>query len=75
MLQCFANMCMSPDVTRLMEGNNDKLKYLVLCSADEDIEIAKASAGALCTVLSQNDKLVHKVFEVRADTLVHKSSR
>ena len=63
-MQCFANMCMSPDVVKLLEGANDKLKYLVLCSADEDVEIVKASAGALCLVLGESEKLPKKVFEV-----------
>lgn len=62
-IQCFCNMCMSPDVVKLLEGANDKLKYLVLCSADEDLEIVKASSGALCMVLGQSEKLPNKVFE------------
>ena len=64
LLQCFANMCMSPDVVKSLEGKNDKMKYLVLCGADEDLEICKAASGALCMVLGESDKLPPKMFEV-----------
>uniref|UniRef100_A0A2P2HWV5 Protein unc-45 homolog B n=1 Tax=Hirondellea gigas TaxID=1518452 RepID=A0A2P2HWV5_9CRUS len=65
-MQCFTNMCMSPDVVKLLEGKNDKLKYLVLCSADEDLDIVKAASGALCMVLGQSESLNHKFFETEA---------
>ena len=72
-IQCYTNLCMSPDIVRTLEGPNDKLKYLVLCSADEDLEIVKAAAGALCMVLSQSEKLPPKVFETQAwaETLMY----
>ncbi|KAF2355056.1 UNC-45/Cro1/She4 central domain [Trinorchestia longiramus] len=72
-IQCFANMCMSPDVVKLLEGPNDKMKYLFLCSADEDMEIVKAASGALCMVLGESSKLPHKIFEVKdwAETLLY----
>ncbi|KAK7085106.1 Protein unc-45 A [Halocaridina rubra] len=61
--QCMANMCMSPDIVKILEGKNDKFKYLFLSCSDEDEEIIKASAGALCMVMSESEKCVMKVFE------------
>ncbi|XP_068210015.1 protein unc-45 homolog B [Palaemon carinicauda] len=61
--QCMANMCMSPDVIKILEGNNDKFKYLFLSCSDEDEEIIKASAGALCMVMPESPKCVTKIFE------------
>lgn len=60
-----SNMCASPDIIKILEGENDKLKYLVLSASDEDEEIIKASGGALCMVLSASEKCIPKVFEVR----------
>lgn len=59
-----ANMCASPDVIKILEGKNDKVKYLVLCASDEDEEIVKASAGALCMVMSESTTCLSKIFEV-----------
>ena len=59
-----ANMCCSPDIIKILEGKNDKLKYLFLCTSDEDEEIIKASSGALCMALSESSVLRNKVFEV-----------
>ncbi|KAK3857144.1 hypothetical protein Pcinc_036588 [Petrolisthes cinctipes] len=63
--QCMANMCASPDIIELLEGENDKLKYLVLCASDEDEEIIKACGGALCMALSASEKCISKVFEAK----------
>lgn len=60
-----ANMCASPDIIKILEGQNDKFKYLFLCASDEDEEIIKAAAGALCMVMSESPKCLMKVFEVR----------
>lgn len=64
-IQCMANMCASPDVLKLLEGKNDKFKYLVLCASDEDEEIVKAAAGALCMVMSESPTCVKKIFDVK----------
>jgi len=65
-IQCFANLCMSPDVVKLLGQKNDKLKYLLLCCADEDLEIVKAAAGGMCIALGASDKLAAKIFEAKA---------
>ncbi|MCL4129369.1 UNVERIFIED_CONTAM: hypothetical protein GTU68_051254 [Idotea baltica] len=61
--QCMANMCASPSLVTILEGENDKLKYLFLSCSDEDEEIVKASAGALCMLLPESRKCCDKVFE------------
>ena len=63
-IQCMANMCCSPDIVKILEGPNDKFKYLFLCASDEDEQIISAAAGALCMVLSESDKLYNKIFTV-----------
>ena len=62
-----ANMCPSPDVIKILEGENDKVKYLILCASDEDEEIVKAAAGALCIVMSESPICLKKMFNVRID--------
>nr|XP_045617227.1 protein unc-45 homolog B-like [Procambarus clarkii]XP_045617228.1 protein unc-45 homolog B-like [Procambarus clarkii]XP_045617229.1 protein unc-45 homolog B-like [Procambarus clarkii] len=62
-IQCMANMCASPDIVKILEGKNDKFKYLFLCTSDEDEEIIKAATGALCMVMSESPKCLVKVFE------------
>ncbi|KAK8725785.1 hypothetical protein OTU49_010481 [Cherax quadricarinatus] len=64
-IQCMANMCASPDIIKMLEGKNDKFKYLFLCASDEDEEIIKAAAGALCMVMSESPKCLVKVFEAK----------
>ena len=59
-----ANMCASPDIVQILEGKNDKLKYLFLISSDPDEEISKAASGALCMVLPESEICCNKVFEV-----------
>lgn len=59
-----ANMCPSPDIIKILEGKNDKFKYLVLCASDEDEEIVKAAAGALCMVMSESTICLNKIFDV-----------
>ena len=49
-VQCFTNLCQSPEHVARCEGNNDKVKYLVLLCGDEDEEVAKAAGGALAMV-------------------------
>lgn len=63
-LQCMANLCASPDVVKILEGKNDKFKYLFLCTSDEDVEIIKAACGALCMVMSVSPICLKKVFDV-----------
>lgn len=63
-IQCMANMCASADIIKILEGKNDKFKYLVLCASDEDEEIVKAAAGAMCMVMSESTICLNKIFDV-----------
>lgn len=63
-VQCYLNLCQSPVQIRRCEGNNDKVKYLVLlCGDGDDPEVVKAAAGALAMLTSLSNKICGKVFE------------
>merc|ERR1712211_53996 len=63
-VQCYLNLCQSPVQVRRCEGNNDKVKYLVLlCGDPDDPEVVKAASGALAMLSSQSSKVCEKVFE------------
>lgn len=64
--QCICNLCMSPDVVKAHEGNNDKIKFLTLLSEDEDEETAVAASGALAILTSSSEKCCSKIFEAQA---------
>lgn len=64
------NLCASPDVVKILEGKNDKFKYLFLCTSDEDVEIIKAASGALCMVMSVSPICLKKVFDVSSRSVL-----
>jgi hypothetical protein len=48
------------------EGNNDKVKYLVLlCGDSEDVEVVKAAAGALAMLTAISNIICRKVYTVK----------
>ena len=53
----------------MYEKPNDRVKFLVLLCDDEDLETAKASAGALAMLTSVSKKSCKKVFEVNLFSL------
>jgi len=62
-VQCYLNLCQSPVQVKRCEGNNDKVKYMVLlCGDPDDSEVVKAAAGALAMLTSQSSKVCQKVF-------------
>ena len=61
--QCVANLITSEDVVRLYEGDNDRVKYLVILCEEEDLETVKAASGALAMLTSVSKKCCNKVFE------------
>ena len=61
--QCLTNMTLSPDVIKIHEGNNDKVKYLVSLAMDEDVETATAASGALAILTSNSKRCCEKLFE------------
>jgi hypothetical protein len=63
--QCMLNLILSVEVVRIYEGENDRLKYLVVLSEDDDLETAKAASGALAMITSVSKKCCEKVFEAK----------
>lgn len=52
-------------VVKLYESpNNDRVKFLVLISDDEDFETAKAASGTLAMLTGASRKACKKVFDV-----------
>jgi len=63
-VQCLVNLMLSPEVINLYEAENDRTKFLVLLTMDEDEETSKAAAGALAILLSASTKCAGKVLKV-----------
>lgn len=61
--QVITNLTMSPDVITIYEGENDKMKYLTLLCADEDLETSLAASGAVAILTSNSEKCCRKVFD------------
>lgn len=64
--QCLTNLTMSPDVMKIYEGQNDRFKYMMMLSSEEDIETSIAAAGALAILTSSSKKCCEKVFELES---------
>jgi tetratricopeptide (TPR) repeat protein len=63
-VQAWCNLCLSPIQVERCEGNNDKMKYIILlCGDDEDAEIVKAASGAVAMLTSVSTKCCKKVFD------------
>jgi hypothetical protein len=53
------------------EGNNDKVKYLVLlCGDSEDVEVVKAAAGALAMLTAISNIICRKVYTVKKRLMI-----
>ncbi|RWS10668.1 Protein unc-45-like protein [Dinothrombium tinctorium] len=64
-VQCTANLIMNETLVNLYEGNNDRVKFLVVLCEDDDIETAKAAAGALAMLTHVSSKACHKIFDAK----------
>lgn len=64
-MQCVNNLVMCDDATKLFEGENDRVKFLVILSIDDDLELCKAASGALAMLTSVSAKVCEKVFEAK----------
>lgn len=64
--QVMTNLVMSPDVVKVYEGENDKMKYLVLLCAEEDLETSLAASGAVAILTSASEKCCSKVFDANS---------
>lgn len=61
--QVLTNLMMSPEIIKYYEGDNDRVKYLVILSEDEDEETAMAAAGALAMLTANSKKACEKIFD------------
>jgi hypothetical protein len=61
--QCINNMITHKHAIEAYEGDNDRVKMLVVLSEEDDLETAKAASGALAMLTSVSKKACGKVFE------------
>ncbi|XP_012252910.2 protein unc-45 homolog B [Athalia rosae] len=61
--QCLTNLMMSPEILKFYEGDNDRVKYLVILCEDEDVETSMAASGALAMLTANSKKACEKVFD------------
>lgn len=64
-VQCVCNLTMSPDVVKTYEGENDKIKYLMVLGMDEDLETSLAASGAVAILTGNSEKCCEKVFDAK----------
>ncbi|CAG2213903.1 UNC45 [Mytilus edulis] len=63
--ECMCNLVMSDEVVKLFEGENDRVKLLVLyCGDEDDPLLVRAAAGSLA-VLTHSEIVCKKVLEVK----------
>lgn len=62
-VQCIVNLVMSPDVVKLYEGYNDKMKLLVALVLDEDLDTSMAASGALAILTGSSERCCAKFFD------------
>ncbi|XP_076457084.1 protein unc-45 homolog B-like isoform X2 [Babylonia areolata] len=63
--ECMCNMMMSETVLEMCEGDNDRVKMMVLFAGEEDLHLVRAASGALA-FMSSNRKLAHKMTQVQS---------
>lgn len=64
--QCVTNMCFSPDVVKIYEGPNDKVKMLLALCADEDADTCLAASGALAILTASSTSCCEKIYELKS---------
>lgn len=60
--QVMCNLVQSPDVVKMHEGENDRVKFLSLLTMEEDEDTAMAASGALAYLTSVSEKCCEKMF-------------
>ncbi|XP_065082949.1 protein unc-45 homolog B [Ochlerotatus camptorhynchus] len=60
--QVICNMVQSPDVIKLHEKENDRVKFLALLTMEEDEDTANAASGTLAYLTAVSDKCCEKMF-------------
>lgn len=59
--QCIANIITNPEVVKIFEAENDRLKFLFLQTQDEDLPTILAAAGAVAMITSLSVKCCEKI--------------
>ncbi|XP_041361777.1 protein unc-45 homolog B-like [Gigantopelta aegis] len=62
--ECMCNLVMNEQVAEMYEGENDKVKLMVLLCSDEDEQLVKAAAGIIAT-LSPRPLICKKIIQVK----------
>ncbi|XP_048256515.1 protein unc-45 homolog B-like [Haliotis rufescens] len=62
--QCMCNLVMNEKVIKLYEGENDRVKLMVLFCGEEDPELRLAAAGAIA-MISSLPSIAKKIIEVK----------
>lgn len=62
-VQCIVNLVQTDTVRKLFEGDNERLKYFVMLTEEDDLETVCAAAGALAMLTSISKKCCPKVFQ------------
>jgi len=57
------NLMMCEETIPYFEGENDRVKYLVILSNDEDEDTSRAASGALAMLTSASKKACEKIFD------------
>lgn len=61
--QCITNLTMSQDIIEIFEGENDRVKFLINLSMDEDVDTSLAASGAVAILTSSSEKCCEKIFD------------
>ena len=61
--QCVTNLIGRESVVKAFEGDNDRVKLLTILCEEDDLDTAKAAAGALAMLTSVSKKSCEKVFQ------------
>ncbi|XP_055614210.1 protein unc-45 homolog B [Uranotaenia lowii] len=64
--QCMCNMVQAPDVVKMHEKENDRVKFLALLTQEEDEDTALAATGALAYLTAVSEKCCEKMFSPAA---------
>ncbi|XP_043202038.1 protein unc-45 homolog B-like isoform X2 [Amphibalanus amphitrite] len=62
--QCICNLVCTEEYIKMMEGTNDRVKFLVLLVGEEDVDTSQAAAGALAMATSVSPTICKKVLDV-----------
>ena len=63
--ECVNNLITHKHAIEAYEGENDRVKMLVVLSEEDDLQTAKAALGALAMLTTESKKCAKKVFEAK----------